>query len=224
VISASTIGEVLASAFEVQTLPLPAPFTDLLARIEAIEHDMGEAGLSLPDAEFKRGLEASLPFLRSYGRSLTRNPDEADDLVQETVLRALAKRALFQPGSNMRAWLATIQRNLHLTGRRRARFQGDWDEMRASRLLSTAAGQEHQMHLRDVVGLLGRMSVDKREALMLVAVDSMSYEEVAAATGVCIGTVKSRVSRARQMLGKLLDGQASKAPVPGADLPMNGNG
>jgi RNA polymerase sigma-70 factor (ECF subfamily) len=217
-ISPQIMSEVLVTAFEMRVAPLPAVFVELLDQLATLGYRTGGAPASVPEAEFQRGLEAALPFLRSYGRSLTRNPEEADDLVQETVLRALAKHTLYQPGSNLRAWLATIERNLYLSGKRRTRFQGDWDDRRASMLLTTAAVQEHQMNLRDVVAALDKMSAHQREALMLVAVDDMSYDEAAAATGVCIGTVKSRVSRARQALGKLLEPEA-EAPVESADIP-----
>src|SRR3546814_15184526 len=97
---------------------------------------------SLSDAEFKKQLGEVIPHLRAFGRSLSGNRDVADDLVQETLLKAWAARERFQAGTNMRAWTFIILRNYYLSQMRRSRFRGEWDDLAAERLLAAPAGQE----------------------------------------------------------------------------------
>jgi RNA polymerase sigma-70 factor (ECF subfamily) len=205
--SALTLGEALALVFQPHNEPLPRQFVELLDRLEATDGRAAPAPGALSDGEFRRELEATLPALRSFARSLTRDHEAADDLVQETTLRAWSKRDMFQAGTNLRAWTFTMQRNLFMSDRRRARFKGEWDELRASKLLTTPAPQEHQIHLNDLMRALEKISPNQREALLLIVLGKMSYEEAGQAMGVEVGTVKSRVSRARQALGLLLDSE-----------------
>jgi RNA polymerase sigma-70 factor (ECF subfamily) len=204
VISSITVGEMLSSVFKPREDPLPRSLVEILDRLEAIDARVEPAPGALSRVEFRRELESALPHLRAFARSLTRNYDQADDIVQDTMLKAWAARDRFQAGTSFRAWTFTILRNVFISGRRRARFQGDWDELLASKLLSAPAGQEHRLHLTDLVRALERISPTQREALMLTTVGDLSHEEAAEIMGVATGTIKSRVSRAREALDTLL--------------------
>jgi len=104
----------------------------------------------LTDAEFKDELGGVIPHLRAFGRSLSGNADVADDLVQETLLKAWAARAKFRAGTNLRAWTFTILRNIYLSQMRRSRFKGDWDDEVADKLLAAPAEQDSQIDLADM--------------------------------------------------------------------------
>ncbi|MGE0773521.1 MAG: sigma-70 family RNA polymerase sigma factor [Sphingomonadaceae bacterium] len=158
----------------------------------------------LSDAEFKDELARVIPHLRAFGRSLSGNRDLADDLVQETLLKAWAARARFQAGTNMRAWTFIILRNLFLSQMRRARFKGEWDEITASRVLAAPAGQEHHVELADMQRALMHLPQPQREALILVGAGGFAYEEAAEICGCAVGTIKSRVARGRVALEQLL--------------------
>ena len=159
-------------------------------------------------ADFKRELSAVIPHLRAFARGLCGRPDMADDLVQETMLKAWAARDRFQPGTSMRAWTFVILRNAYLTEMRRNRFRGDYDETVAERILTAPAGQEEPIHLADMHRALLQLPPERREALLLVGAGGFSYEEAAEICGVAVGTIKSRVARGRVALEALLsDGQ-----------------
>lgn len=142
-------------------------------------------------------------------------PDLADDLVQETLLKAWAARDRFEPGTNMRAWTFIILRNAYLTEMRRGRFRGDYDEDLAERTLVTPAGQEGPIHLADLHRALMVLPPERREALLLVGAGGFSYEEAARICGCATGTVKSRVGRARAALNAMLEGSAMPAAGSG---------
>ena len=161
---------------------------------------------ALDDAEFKLQLGQLIPHLRAFGRSLSGNRDLADDLVQETLMRAWGARARFQAGTNMRAWTFIILRNLYLSQLRRARFHGEWDDMVADRLLAAPADQEKQIELVDMQRALLQLPPSQREALILVGAGGFAYEEAAEICGVAVGTIKSRVARGRVALEALLNG------------------
>lgn len=158
----------------------------------------------LSDPDFKEELTRVIPHLRAFGRSLSGNRDLADDLVQETLLKAWGARARFQAGTNMRAWTFIILRNLFLSQMRRARFKGDWDELTASRVLAAPAGQEHHVELGDMQRALLHLPQPQREALILVGAGGFAYEEAAEICGCAVGTIKSRVARGRVALEALL--------------------
>lgn len=158
----------------------------------------------LSDSEFKQELSRVIPHLRAFGRSLSGNRDLADDLVQETLLKAWAARARFQAGTNMRAWTFIILRNLFLSQMRRARFKGEWDDITASRVLAAPAGQEHHVELGDLQRALLHLPQPQREALILVGAGGFAYEEAAEICGCAVGTIKSRVARGRVALEALL--------------------
>lgn len=168
---------------------------------------MAVHALSTADrADFKRELSAVVPHLRAFARGLCGRPDMADDLVQETMLKAWAAQERFEPGTSMRAWTFVILRNVYLTEMRRNRFRGDYDEATAERILVTSATQEEPLHLLDMRRALMSLPDERREALLLVGAGGFSYEEAAEICGCPVGTIKSRVGRARASLNAMLDG------------------
>ncbi|WP_421862650.1 sigma-70 family RNA polymerase sigma factor [Parvibaculum sp.] len=159
----------------------------------------------LSDADFKKELEVLIPHLRAFARNLCGKPDMADDLAQDALLKAWAARKRYRAGTNMRAWVFVILRNQFLSQMRRARFTGEWDESVAERTLSTPAHQDHQMQLTDLQRALMRLPAAQREALVLVGAGGFSYEEAAGICDCAVGTVKSRVARARAALDEMID-------------------
>ncbi|WP_336491128.1 sigma-70 family RNA polymerase sigma factor [Methylobacterium nigriterrae] len=172
----------------------------LLGRLEAALTARGEA----LTAEVRLGIEAAMPSLRAFALSLTRNSTAADDLMQETLLKAWRRRESYQPGTKLDAWLFTILRNTYYSGyRKRVREVEDVDDKHAA-TLSIAPAQEDRLNLQDMQRALEQFPSDQREALLLVAVNDMSYEEAAAIMECKLGTIKSRASRARVRLMQLL--------------------
>ena len=165
-----------------------------------------EEPVPLSDPEFKTQLAQVIPHLRAFGRSLSGSRDLADDLVQETLLKAWAARKRFQAGTNMRAWTFIILRNLFLSQMRRARFKGEWDEITASKLLAAPASQDRHVELGDMQRALLHLPQPQREALILVGAGGFAYEEAAEICGCAVGTIKSRVARGRVALEQLLSG------------------
>jgi len=177
--------------------------------------------VSLSDPEFKTQLAQVIPHLRAFGRSLSGSRDLADDLVQETLLKAWAARKRFQAGTNMRAWTFIILRNLYLSQMRRARFKGEWDDLVADRLLAAPASQDRHVELSDMQRALLHLPQPQREALILVGAGGFAYEEAAEICNVAVGTIKSRVARGRVALEALLtDGQLPSR----RDSPVNADG
>ncbi|MCR2832733.1 sigma-70 family RNA polymerase sigma factor [Parerythrobacter lacustris] len=156
-------------------------------------------------ADFKKELTEVIPHLRAFARGLCGRPDMADDLVQETMLKAWAAQDRFEPGTSMRAWTFVILRNAYLTDMRRNRFRGEYDEGVAERILTAPAGQEEPLHLSDMHRALLTLPAERREALLLVGAGGFSYEEAAEICGCAIGTIKSRVGRARAALTSMLE-------------------
>lgn len=174
----------------------------------------------LSDPEFKDQLAAVIPHLRAFGRSLSGSRDLADDLVQETLLKAWAARKRFQAGTNMRAWTFIILRNLFLSQMRRARFKGEWDDITASKILAAPASQDRHIELGDMQRALMHLPQPQREALILVGAGGFSYEDAAAICKCAVGTVKSRVARARKALMEILDGDDT---LEGVQRPAEGD-
>ncbi len=148
-------------------------------------------------------IESILPDLRRYARVLA-GVGGADDLVQDAVVRALAKSHLFHEGTNLRAWVFTIMRNLFISGTRRNRREGpvvDPDDSGVA--LSIAACQEDSVMLAEVARILPDLPEGQRRAIELVAVDGLAYEDAAAVMGLNVGTVRSRLSRGRDALRRL---------------------
>jgi RNA polymerase sigma-70 factor (ECF subfamily) len=157
--------------------------------------------------DFKNELLGLVPFLRAFARSLTGNPEAADDLAQETLVKAWQSRASFIPGTNLKAWLFTILRNQFYSDRRRAWRQAPWDQDAAERIPGGSEDQVYSAELSDTVRALRRLSDEQREALILVGAGGFSYEDAAAICKCAVGTVKSRVARARKTLIDILDGE-----------------
>lgn len=146
----------------------------------------------------------AIPNLRAFGISLTGNVDRADDLVQETILRALKNIDSFEPGTNMSAWLFTILRNLFRSEyRKRKREVEDATGMYADSLKSQPE-QATRLEFEELRAALDKLPDDQREAVILVGASGFSYEEAAAICGCAVGTIKSRVNRARNRLAEIM--------------------
>jgi RNA polymerase sigma-70 factor (ECF subfamily) len=162
---------------------------------------------------------ALLPALRAFGRSLCGDPARADDLVQDTVLKAWTNREQFQSGSNLKAWLFTILRNCYYSELRHRKFEVEDPEGVCAAQLSVAPVHDAKLHLRDLNKALQELPSDQREALVLVCATGLSYEEAADVCQVAVGTIKSRIARARDRLVELLGDDAAYVgePAAGAD-------
>jgi len=159
---------------------------------------------AVPSAQMKADLIAVIPNLRAFAVSLCGNPDRADDLVQETLVKAWSNLGSFVEGTNLPAWLFTILRNLYYSEyRKRRREVSDSDGALAAKL-ATAPAQNGHMDLLDFREALLQLPTDQREALILIGASGLSYEEAATVCGCAVGTMKSRVNRARNRLADLL--------------------
>lgn len=156
-----------------------------------------------------------LPALRAFARSLTRNRTEADDLVQETLLKALSNMDKFDPGTNLRAWLFTILRNTYYTEIRKRRRENDGMSALAQQDLNMGPSQEWSATLGSLKEALALLPDDQREALVLVGAAGLSYEEAADVCGCALGTIKSRVNRARAKLLVLMGAENTADVVEG---------
>lgn len=157
-------------------------------------------------------IEQLIPALRRFAWGLCRDPHDADDLVQDCIERALSRWHLRRPDGNLRAWLFTILYNEFINGRRRLMRRGSMtsiDELMTEP--SIQEDQEQNLHVKDVMDGIGRLPADHRAVLLLVGTEDLSYEEAARVLGVPIGTVMSRLSRARERLRGLLN---HDPPVP----------
>jgi RNA polymerase sigma-70 factor, ECF subfamily len=160
---------------------------------------------TLPDPD----LVAALPRLRRYARVLTGDVNRADDLVQDTLARAWEKRQLWRAGSDLRAWLFTIMHNLHINQfsiRRRELAESSLDADDgpiAGWQIPVRATQSDRLELNEVLVQIGRLPTDQREVLILAAVEELRYEDIARVQGVPIGTVMSRLNRAREKLRRM---------------------
>ena len=156
-------------------------------------------------SEFHRLIEQQIPRLRRYARALTRNRDRADDLVQDTLARALVKEDFWQPGTNLGAWLFTIMHNQHVNiVRRHTRESAGIDIEHVSATLSATTDPSASRQMLELERALARLPLEQRQVILLVGLEGMSYEESAGILGVPIGTVRSRLSRARAQLAETL--------------------
>ena len=156
--------------------------------------------------EIHKRIEAEIPRLRRYARSLVRDVAGADDLVQNCLARALAKLDLWREGTDLRAWLFTILHNQYVNHVRRSVRTGtsiEFDE--AAKPLSRPANQEAGLQLRDLDRALARLPEEQRAVILLVGLEGLPYADVGAALGVPVGTVRSRLSRGRLALRQLMD-------------------
>ena len=162
------------------------------------------------DATLRDDIVRSIPSLRAFAMGLTRSMDRADDLVQDTMLRAFARIDTFESGTNLQAWLFTILRNSFYSSlRKRQREVDDADGAYAARLM-TPPEQEGRLLYNDFLRAFGKLNPDQREALLLVAASGFPFEDAARIMGVALGTAKSRVIRARARLAQLMEIDADK--------------
>jgi len=154
---------------------------------------------------FGEEMVTHIPYLRAFGRSLCRNRHEADDLTQETMIRAWKARQSFEPGTNMRAWLLKILRNCFYSNLRRAGRQAPWSDEVADRVLVANGAQSATLDLGDLHRAMAALPDEQREALILVGAGGLAYEEAAAICDCALGTIKSRISRARKTVLALLE-------------------
>ncbi|MEO0486137.1 MAG: RNA polymerase sigma factor [Pseudomonadota bacterium] len=158
-----------------------------------------------PSSDPKDEIIEHLPAMRAFARSLTRNPTSADDLVQDTVVKAWSNIDKFEPGTNLRAWLFTILRNTFYSLRRkRAREVEDADGVLAGQL-SEKPAHDGRLVMRDFAAAFGQLPDEQREALLLVGASGFSYEEAAEMCDCAVGTIKSRANRARARLVELME-------------------
>ena len=148
---------------------------------------------------------AAVPSLRAFAMSLCGKFDRADDLVQGTLVRAIANIHSFKPGTNMTAWLFTILHNLFRSEfRKRRREVEDADGGYRDSLVS-APEQHSRLEFKELIAALAKLPLEQREALLLVGASGFSYDDAAAICATAVGTIKSRVNRARKLLGELLE-------------------
>lgn len=170
------------------------------------------------DAEFSSGLLSLMPVMGSVSRSLCRNADLSEDILQEALCKAWKARASFRPGSNLKAWLLTIVRNTYYQHCRRAWRRVALDEDMALSIRGPEDEQMWTLHLADAVEALRVLSFVQRKAFMLVGAGGLKYEEVAAMSDCPVGTAKSRVTRARKKVLAALED--SRKPIDGAQIPV----
>jgi RNA polymerase sigma-70 factor (ECF subfamily) len=156
------------------------------------------------DEQVRKAVLGAVPSLRAFAISLCGNVDRADDLVQETMLRALANIDSFQPGTNMSAWLFTILRNHFRSEYRKRRREVEDSDGRYAESLKSQPEQYGQVEFREFREALVQLPADQREALILVGASGFSYEEAAHICECAVGTIKSRVNRARTRLAELM--------------------
>jgi RNA polymerase sigma-70 factor, ECF subfamily len=157
-------------------------------------------------SDLSRLVEQEIPRLRRYARALTHATDRADDLVQDTLVRALSKLHLWQPGTDLRAWLFTIMHHQFVNSvRRQARERTTVDIDHVSSTLTATTDPTGRRQLIELDRALARLPSEQREVVLLVGLEGMPYESVAEILGVPIGTVRSRLSRGREKLRELMD-------------------
>jgi RNA polymerase sigma-70 factor, ECF subfamily len=164
-------------------------------------------------SEIADRLEAEIPRLRRYARALTRDAARADDLVQSCLVRALAKRHLWQEGTDLRAWLFTILHNQHVNDvRRSARGGTEVPVEDVAAALPVRENATGALQLRDLDRALGRLPETQRQVILLVGLEGMCYEQVAQILSIPLGTVRSRLSRGRETLRELMNEHEAATP------------
>jgi len=161
------------------------------------------------DPTLREAMLGAVPSLRGFAVSLSGNPNTADDLVQETLTRALANIDSFRPGTNMSAWLFTILRNQFRSDYRKRRREVEDADGKYAEKLHVPPEQMGRVEIAELRAALARLPYDQREALILVGASGFSYEEAADICGCAVGTIKSRVSRARTVLAQMMSPPAS---------------
>ena len=157
-------------------------------------------------SDFARLLQNEIPRLRRYARALSRDAARADDLVQSCLVRAIAKEHLWEPGTDLRAWLFTILHNQNVNEIRRSVREGVVVAVEdVTPVLTVAPRAAASLQLRDLERAIRLLPEEQRQVILLVGLEGMRYEEVAAVLDIPIGTVRSRLSRGREMLRRLMD-------------------
>lgn len=170
--------------------------------------------------QFQQDLVALIPHLRAFSRVLCGQRAIAEDIAQEALSKAWRSRDRFEPGTNLKAWLFTILRNEFYSYTRRAWREMPWDDDLGERIAAPAHEQESATNLSDAAWALGELPERQRESLILVGVGGFTYEDAAKICGTRVGTVKSRVARARAALLAILDGEKlvpQRSPARGTD-------
>jgi RNA polymerase sigma-70 factor (ECF subfamily) len=162
--------------------------------------------MTIEQRETVAALEAEIPRLRRFARFMARDADYADDLVQECLTRAIANITSWQPGTNLRAWLFVILKNVFRNDKRRGKHETAHLNRLENEAVSYAPAQQHvHLLLGEIERAFLKLSEDHREVLMLIAVEGLRYEEAASILDISVGTVKSRLSRARAALRALVE-------------------
>jgi RNA polymerase sigma-70 factor (ECF subfamily) len=176
---------------------------------------VGELESPAADAvSFKSELVGLIPQVRAFARFLCMGDRAAaDDLSQEALAKAWQARASYQPGTQLRAWLFTIVRNVHISEKRRAWRSVAWDDDLAERRLHQSDTQHEPIELDEVRRAMKMLPEEQREALVLVTAGGLSYEEAAAICGCAVGTIKSRTNRARAALAQIMEKGRPPAPT-----------
>lgn len=157
------------------------------------------------EAQFKKELVNLIPHLRAFARTLAGNPTAADDLAQDAMMKAWDARASYQMGTNMKAWTFMILRNQFYSEKRRSWRSTQLDQEAAERTLIAIDDPESPVHLDEMRQAIKKLPIEQREALILVGAGGFAYEEAADICGCAVGTVKSRVSRARRALHEIME-------------------
>jgi RNA polymerase sigma-70 factor, ECF subfamily len=178
--------------------------------------------------DIHQALVAAMPNLRAFAISLCGDVTMANDLVQETVMKAWANREKFIPGTNFKAWLFTILRNTYFSNLRRSRREIQDVDGQYAALMSSPPEQNGHLDLQDFARALEHVSPDQREALILVGAEGFSYEEAAVVCGCAVGTVKSRVNRARNRIAEIMamtsiDNIGPEPTAPALAVPARGS-
>ncbi len=164
--------------------------------------------------DFNAGLTGQLPALRRYALALTRSRDEADDLVQDCVAKAMASAAQWRPGTDLRAWLFRILYTCHVSRIRKQQVRGtptSVDEVE----IGMAADQQARLEAKQIIAALDALPAAQRDAILTVALDDIRYDEAARRLGIPIGTFMSRIARGREALRRIVDGKPNLRVVEG---------
>lgn len=166
-----------------------------------------------PSNQWRDDVVALIPALRAFAWSLSHNASDADDLVQETLTKAWTHRERFEPGTNLRAWMFTILRNTYFTSSARRRREVSDETGKYAAGLTAAASQDWSVTLHALEAALRQLPAEHREALVLVGAAGLTYEEAANICGCALGTIKSRVNRARTRLLKIMNDEGADKPA-----------
>jgi RNA polymerase sigma-70 factor, ECF subfamily len=183
-----------------------------------LEYEGRRTDYDTATASWRDDVVALIPALRAFAWSLSHNSADADDLVQDTLIKAWTHRAKFEPGTNLRAWLFTILRNTYYTAVVRRRREVSDENGKHAATLSAAPTQDWSVAMRSLQAALQRLPDEHREALILVGAVGLTYEEAAEICGCALGTIKSRVNRARARLLKIMDAEDATDAFAGESL------